>query len=138
VGHQEAGFARGLSEQLDQFTIRSEEQPRYFVKASRGVETGEFGGGGQFGGEILRPGGQEAGHAAAGKLMKISLPRGRQSDAEIVGQEGSQDSDVARARNVNDIRAEIAQEPDELGIVAQEQKIELVMAIEGKLDPATA
>jgi hypothetical protein len=39
---------------------------------------------------------------------------------------------------VNDIRAEIAQEPDELGIVAQEQKIELVMAIEGKLDPATA
>ena len=70
--------------------------------------------------------------------MKISLPGGRQGNTQVVGKESSQDPNVARARDVNDIRAEIAQEPRELRIMAQEQKIELVVAIEGKLDPAAA
>jgi hypothetical protein len=138
MGHQEAGLAGSLSKQLDQFTIRSEEQLRYFVKSSRHVESGKFGGGSQFGGQILRPGGEQPGHAASGKLMKIGLPGGRQGDAQIVRQQSAQDSNVARARDVNDIRVEIAQETQKPGIVPQEQKIELVVAIEREFDPAAA
>ena len=102
------------------------------------METYKFGGGSQLGGKIHRPGGEEPGHAAAGKLVKIGLPGSRQGDAQIVSQQGPQDSNVARAGDVNDIRAEIAQEPQKPRIVPQEQKIELVVAIERELNGAAA
>jgi hypothetical protein len=39
---------------------------------------------------------------------------------------------------VNDIRVEIAQDPRKLGVLPQEQKVELVVAVERKSDPAAA
>ena len=70
--------------------------------------------------------------------MKICLPGGRQGDGQFVSHESAQDSNVARTRDVNDIRAEIAHELQNPRIVPQEQKIEFVVAIERKRRPAAA
>jgi hypothetical protein len=70
--------------------------------------------------------------------MNICLPGSRQGDAQFVSHEGPQDSHVAWTRDVNDIRAEIAHEPQNPRIVPQEQKIEFVVAIERKFESAAA
>jgi hypothetical protein len=70
--------------------------------------------------------------------MKISLPGGCQGDAQVVSQQRSQYSNVARTRNMNDIRAELTHEPQKLRVVPREQEIKLVVAIERELDSTAA
>jgi len=70
--------------------------------------------------------------------MQIGLPGGRECDAQVVSHKSSQDSDVARAGNVNYIGAEILHEPENPRVVPQEEKIELVVTIERKLGAAAA
>jgi hypothetical protein len=70
--------------------------------------------------------------------MKIGLPGGRQGEAQIVSKKSPQYSYIARTSNVNNVRAELAQEPQQLRVVPQEQKVKLVMAVQRKFGPGAA
>jgi len=89
---------------------------------------GELEGGGLYG--VLEEGADgaevlgEPAHAAGGVLMQIGVPAGDEGDAELMGEVGSEEAELAGAGDVDDVGAEGADGGGDAVVVAEEEGVE--------------